>query len=88
MTAAREDDSRDDTVNEDSLNYDQAHLVKMVNQIAANVPNRDEAPAQIAAHLRSFWTPQMRIDITAISDDYPDLLDPQVRTALEILRRA
>lgn len=70
-----------------NLNYEQSHLVKMVNQIAANVPNRDEVAEQIAAHLRSFWTPQMRIDIIAISDDYPDVLDPQVRTALEILRR-
>lgn len=71
-----------------TLNYEQAHLVKMANQIAANVPNRDEVAEQIAAHLRSFWTPQMRVDITAIADDYPDVLDPQVRTALEILRRA
>lgn len=83
MTAVPEDDWRDDV-----LNYEQTHLVKMANQITANVPDRDAVPAQIAVHLRSFWTPQMRVDITAIADDYPEVLDPQVRTALEMLRRS
>ena len=37
-----------------SGNYKQAHLIKMANQIASNVPTREDVPAQISAHLRQF----------------------------------
>ncbi len=70
------------------LNYEQAHLVKMVNQIAANVPNRHEVAEQVAVHLRTFWTPEMQRDIQAIERDYPEVLVHQVHVALEILRRS
>lgn len=70
------------------LNYEQAHLVKMINQIAANVPNRSEVAEQVAAHLRSFWTPEMRQDIQTIGHDYPDVLIPAAHEALEFLRRS
>lgn len=76
------------TVMASDLNYEQAHLVKMINQIAANVPNRSEIAAQVATHLRSFWTPEMQFDIQEIARDYPDELVPAVHTALEILRRS
>jgi len=70
------------------LNYEQAHLVKMANQIAANVPNRAEVAEQVANHLRTFWTLEMRRDLQGIERDYPDDLVPDVHTALEILRRS
>lgn len=70
------------------LNYEQAHLVKMINQIAANVPNRSAVAEQVAAHLRSFWTPEMRRDIQAIGDDYPEALIPEARDALGFLWRS
>lgn len=70
------------------LNYEQAHLVKMANQIAANVPNRSKVAEQVATHMRSFWTPEMRRDIEEIERDYPADLVPDVHVALEILRRS
>ena len=70
------------------LNYEQAHLVKMANQIATNVPNRLEIAEQVATHMRSFWTPEMRRDIEEIERDYPDDLVPDVHAALAILRRS
>lgn len=42
------------------------HLVKMANQIGgffAQMPDRQEAIAAIAGHLRSFWEPRMRREI-------------------------
>lgn len=40
-------------------------LVRMLNQIAANFSYEDpeRAAHDIAAHLRSFWTPTMRSEI-------------------------
>ena len=39
------------------------HLVKMVNQIGGffeAMPDREEAQAGVAQHLRSYWAPRMR----------------------------
>ena len=45
------------------------HLVTMANQIAdffgTSNPDRDEAVAATAQHLRSFWDPRMRREIVA-----------------------
>ena len=45
------------------------HLVTMANQIAdfftTSDPDRDEAVAATAQHLRSFWDPRMRREIVA-----------------------
>ena len=45
------------------------HLVAMANQIAdffrTSIPDRDEAVAATAQHLRSFWDPRMRREIVA-----------------------
>jgi hypothetical protein len=76
------------TLSAAGLNYEQAHLVKMANQIAANVPNRGEVADQVATHMHTFWTPEMQRDIQEIERDYPDELVPDVHTALEILRRS
>ena len=49
---------------------DPASLVRMVNQIAANVAHhpQDRAVAEIATHLRSSWAPVMRADLVAYLD--------------------
>jgi formate dehydrogenase subunit delta len=48
---------------------DLQHLVTMANQIAdffaTSNPDRNEAVAATAQHLRSFWDPRMRREIVA-----------------------
>jgi uncharacterized protein Yka (UPF0111/DUF47 family) len=70
---------------EHGLDYEQARLVKMANQIASNVPNRDDIATQVAHHLRTFWTPVMRGDITEIARQQPKALAAQVHDALDQL---
>jgi formate dehydrogenase subunit delta len=44
------------------------HLVKMANQIGAffeSQPNRNEAVAGVADHLKRFWDPRMRRAVVA-----------------------
>ena len=39
------------------------HLVKMANQIGSffsTMPDRDQAIADLASHLKRFWEPRMR----------------------------
>ncbi|MBJ9594290.1 formate dehydrogenase subunit delta [Burkholderia seminalis] len=51
---------------------DQGHLIDMANQIGAffeSMPDRDEALAGIADHLRRFWEPRMRRALLAALDD-------------------
>jgi NADH-dependant formate dehydrogenase delta subunit FdsD len=62
------------------------HLVRMANQIAANVPDPACAAEQTAAHLRAFWAPVMIDDLAAIAAENPDDLVPAVRAALSTLR--
>ena len=47
------------------------HLVTMANQIGtffASYPDRDEASAEIASHLKRFWAPRMRQQLYAHID--------------------
>lgn len=69
------------------LNYEQSHLVKMANQIATNIPARSEIPAQIAAHIRNFWTPAMRADLEFLAHQQPDLFESDVQAAATLLRQ-
>ena len=64
-----------------------ASLVRMANQIAANAPPRPpvDAAAAIAKHLRTFWAPPMRADLDRIAAADPGALDPLVHAALEQL---
>ena len=41
------------------------NLIRMVNQIAANMGHEDDAPAAIAEHIRLFWDPRMKQMILA-----------------------
>jgi len=53
------------------------HLVTMANQIAeffrGSNPDRAEAVAATAQHLRSFWDPRMRREIIACLNDGADV---------------
>ncbi|WP_423378552.1 formate dehydrogenase subunit delta [Burkholderia sp. LMG 32019] len=51
---------------------DNGHLIDMANQIGAffeSMPDRDEALAGIADHIRRFWEPRMRRAFLAALDD-------------------
>ncbi|MGS0894937.1 formate dehydrogenase subunit delta [Burkholderia stagnalis] len=51
---------------------DTRHLIDMANQIGAffeSMPDRDEALAGIADHIRRFWEPRMRRAFLAALDD-------------------
>ena len=60
--------------------------MRMANQIAANFAHhpREQAAAEVAAHLRSFWAPSMRSAL--IGDLGAPELDPIVTDALNLLR--
>ncbi len=68
-----------------TLDYTQQHLVKMANQIAGNIPVRDDVPGQIVEHVTRFWTPVMRADLQRIGREQPDLLADEVQAALDRL---
>ncbi len=64
-------------------------LVRMANQIGkffASQPG-GHAAAAIALHLTKFWEPRMRAAIVAHLDAGGADLDPDVRAAVELLRR-
>lgn len=59
-------------------------LIRMVNQIAANLAAQGEAAAieQTAEHLRRYWDPRMKAQIRTID---AQLLSPIARAAVERL---
>ncbi|HQT46688.1 MAG: formate dehydrogenase [Acidocella sp. 20-63-7] len=63
-------------------------LVNMANQIASFFKRRpeDEAVAQIADHLKSFWEKRMLAEILAHLDAGGEGLDERVKKALVSLR--
>jgi formate dehydrogenase subunit delta len=65
-------------------------LVRMVNQIAANVAHHphDQAVAEITRHLRSTWAPSMRADLVGYLDGGGADLTPLAAAAAEQLRAA
>lgn len=67
---------------------DPAALVRMVNQIAANVAHHphDQAVAEITKHLRATWPPSMRSDLVAYVDGGGLDLTPLAAAAAEQLR--
>ncbi|MBN4666466.1 formate dehydrogenase subunit delta [Pandoraea nosoerga] len=62
------------------------NLVRMANRIAdffESLPDREEAVAEVAAHLRKFWDPRMRAHILAMADTpAADAMHALVREAL------
>ena len=67
---------------------DPAALVRMVNQIAANVAHHphDQAVAEITKHLKATWAPSMRADLVAYADGGGLDLTPLAAEAAEQLR--
>ncbi|MCA0329250.1 MAG: formate dehydrogenase subunit delta [Actinobacteria bacterium] len=67
-----------------------ASLLRMANQIASNARHKphDEAVSLVAAHLRDFWAPSMRLHLTEWMDVDGAGLDPVAAEALERLRPA
>lgn len=64
-------------------------LQRMANDIARNLAALgDDAPAAIAEHLRSFWTPRMRAELRALVEAGAEGLEPLVVAAIPSLRSA
>jgi formate dehydrogenase subunit delta len=63
-------------------------LVRMANQIAGQFAHHppEQAADEVAAHLRSFWPPPMRVELTAYVDDGGAGVDPVVLMAIDRLR--
>lgn len=64
-------------------------LVKMANEIAAFFaaePDRKDAVAGVAGHLKKFWDPRMRREILALLDAGGEGMDDLVREALQSQR--
>jgi formate dehydrogenase subunit delta len=63
-------------------------LIRMANQIAAELENQDRAHAVHATwdHLRHFWDPRMRTQIVAHFDAGGAGLGDTARAAIEMLR--
>lgn len=63
------------------------NLVKMANQIGAffeSMPDREQAKADIAGHIKRFWEPRMRKTILQKLDGgEAEGLNPMVRDAIE-----
>lgn len=65
---------------------DADNLVRMANRIGdffAAQPDREEALAGIAEHLKKFWAPRMRADFLSAVDAGAPALHPLVREAVE-----
>jgi formate dehydrogenase subunit delta len=62
-------------------------LIRMANQIALafHAEPRDAAVADIATHIKSFWTPKMRRDIGSHLAEGGSRLDPLAKAAIERL---
>jgi formate dehydrogenase subunit delta len=63
-------------------------LVRMANQIASQFAHHppEQAAGEVAAHLRLFWPPPMRVELTSYVDDGGTGVDPVVLLALDLLR--
>lgn len=58
-------------------------LVRMANQIAANLAHEPDPAAATAEHIRSFWAPRMRQMILSAQTEP---LSPAAKAAIDRLR--
>ena len=59
--------------------------IKTANQIATNIPTRENIPGQISAHMRQFWTSEMLQTLREIAAETLDILSEEVHSALQSL---
>ncbi len=59
------------------------NLVRMANQIAANLQHEPDVPKAVAEHIRLFWDPRMR---RLILEPHVSGVSPDVAIALDQLR--
>jgi formate dehydrogenase subunit delta len=62
-------------------------LVKMANQIAENFSFHDDSVERLADHLKRFWAPSMREQLTAFHQDGGAGLKPDVIAAIQQLQK-
>ncbi len=63
-----------------------APLIKMVNQIAINMPGSgDEHATSVAAHINKFWSPPMRRQICEYCAADGKGLNPSAKRAVQLL---
>jgi formate dehydrogenase subunit delta len=62
-------------------------LVRMANQIAANVAHHpfDQSVEEVASHMRLFWAPTMRVELRTYADADGAGLDPIALAAVRSL---
>ena len=61
------------------------HLIKMVNEISAffgGESGPEQAPKEVAAHLKKFWEPRMRAKFLVLADGNAESMKPIVREAV------
>ncbi len=71
------------------MTVDSAKLVRMAEQIAANLAYTDDVPlvaARVADHLNRFWDPRMRHALVEIANGEADRLSPVLKAAVARLR--
>ena len=56
----------------------------MANQIAGNMPTRENVPAQIVQHMMQFWTRPVRADLKKIAENKAESLSDEVLAALAL----
>ena len=69
---------------------DAEHLVDMVNDIAnffAPASGAEQAPAEVASHLRRFWEPRMRRQIVEIWRDGHGEFSEVARAAIALIAK-
>lgn len=60
-------------------------IVRMANQIAANLREEADPAASLAAHIKSFWPPAMRRQLLDLAEIPSAGLDPVVEKACKVL---
>jgi formate dehydrogenase subunit delta len=68
--------------------HELAHLTQMLEQIAANFSwesDEERAASAVAAHLRRFWSPEMRAQVVSASAAHDIELSPLAGAAVRKL---
>ncbi|MEU3272581.1 formate dehydrogenase subunit delta [Saccharomonospora sp. NPDC006951] len=61
--------------------------IRLINDIAVQFPHqeRDAAATAIATHIRMFWEPRMRAELTKLRDQEPEAFEPLALAAAKLL---